>query len=308
LERPTVWGEPTEVQIAIYMIDVDEVDSAEQSFAASVYLEAHWNSPYLRHEGPGPVYHRVTDVWTPRLVTVNQQAAWAAFPEYVEIQPDGEVVYRQKVWARFSQPLELHEFPFDQQILEVHVAAASLPEKEVKFVPYDRRGDSSGIAEQFSLPDFDVLSWEAVPVAYPPGDENGVAGFRMQIFVKRRVMYFLIKLILPLCLIVVISWVPHWIDPEQTGTNIGISMTAFLTLVAYLFATNVLLPRVSYITRLDRFILLSTIMVFVSLLHTVLSVVLVGKQKTGLAARIDAWSRALYPAMLAVVLAVSFLI
>jgi hypothetical protein len=254
------------------------------------------------------VYRRVTDVWTPRLVTVNQQAAWSAFPEYVEIQPDGEVIYRQKVWARFSQPLDLRNFPFDRQSLDVHVASAGLLEKEVKFVPYQVPGEESGTAEQFSLPDFDVLSWEAVPVPYPPGDENGVAGFRMRIEVQRQAVYFLIKVILPLCLIVIISWAPRWIDPEQIGTNIGVSTTAFLTLVAYLFATNVLLPRVSYVTRLDRFILLSTIMVFVCLLQTVVNIVLVGKKKTSLAARIDFWSRMIYPATLAVVLLVSFVI
>ena len=44
MERPTVWGEPTEVQVVIYVIDVDEVDSADQSFAASVYYEARWKN------------------------------------------------------------------------------------------------------------------------------------------------------------------------------------------------------------------------------------------------------------------------
>ena len=306
LERPTVWGEPTEVEMSIYVIDVDEVDSAEQSFAASVYLEAHWKSPYLKHDGPGPIYRRVTEVWTPRLVTVNQQAAWSAFPEYVEIQPDGEVIYRQKVWARFSQPLDLRDFPLDRQQLEVHVAAAGLLEKEVKFVPYAREGEESGTAKRFSLPDFDVLSWDAAPAPYPPDDEYGVAGFRMRIEVQRQIMYFVIKVILPLCLIVMISWAPRWIDPEQTGTNIGVSTTAFLTLVAYLFATNVLLPRVSYVTRLDRFILLSTIMVFVCLLQTVMNIVLVGNEKTALAIRIDRWSRLVYPVTLAIVLTISF--
>jgi hypothetical protein len=44
------------------------------------------------------------------------------------------------------------------------------------------------------------------------------------------------KVILPLCLIVLMSWAPRWIDPGQIGTNVGISTAAFLTLVAYLFA------------------------------------------------------------------------
>ena len=43
MERPTEWGEPTEVQIGIYIVDIDEVDSAQQKFAASVYYQAQWN-------------------------------------------------------------------------------------------------------------------------------------------------------------------------------------------------------------------------------------------------------------------------
>ena len=103
LERPTVWGEPTEVRVGIFVIDIDEVDSAKQSFAASIYLEAHWDVPAMRHEGPGPVHRAWTQVWTPRLTIINQQQAWSAFPESVEILPSGEVIYRQKVWGRFSQ-------------------------------------------------------------------------------------------------------------------------------------------------------------------------------------------------------------
>ena len=73
MERPTVWGEPTKVRILVYVIDVDEVNSAEQNFAASVYTEARWNIPTLRHEGPGPLIRSWTEIWTPRLVIVNQQ-------------------------------------------------------------------------------------------------------------------------------------------------------------------------------------------------------------------------------------------
>jgi hypothetical protein len=265
LERPTVWGEPTEVRVLIFMIDVDDIDSAQQSFAASVYYEARWNSPYLKHAGPGPLHRRTTEVWTPRLVIVNQQMAWPSFPGSVEIRPDGEVILRQKVWGRFSQPLKLRDFPMDTQTLSIQLAAAGFLEQEVKLIPLEEGSDKSGIASSFSIPDFEFLSWEAKTSAYVPteGDE-GVAGFEMRIELKRRMPYFVTKVIVPLCLIVIMSWVPRWIDPEQVGTNLGISTTSFLTLVAYLFAINVLLPPVSYITRLDRFILLSTLMVFAS--------------------------------------------
>jgi hypothetical protein len=308
MERPTVWGEPTEVHIVMYVIDVDEVDSASQRFSASVYYQATWSIPSLVHQGPGPVVRGLTEVWNPRLAIVNQQQGWNAYPGFVEISPNGHVVYRQKVWGWFSQPLDLRDFPMDRQTLTVHLAAAGMLEKDVKMISFEGAyGRKSGIAKQFSIPDFDVLSWRAGPMAYVAYEgAPGTAGYQIQIEVRRKVAYYVMKIILPLCLIVLMSWAPRWIKPEQIGTNVGISTTAFLTLVAYLFAINVLLPRVSYVTRMDRFILLSMCMVFAGLLQTVANTALVSNEKTAKAVRMDRWSRGLYPAAFVGILAVSF--
>ncbi len=310
LERPTVWGEPTEVQIGIYVIDVDEVNSADQSFAASVYFEARWRNPFLRHEGPGPKQRSLSDVWNPRLTIVGQQMIWRSYPDSVEIRPDGTVVYRQKLWGRFSQPLQLRDFPFDRQQLSIHMVAAGLLEDDVKIVPLvNESGTTSGVAKAFSLPDFDVVDFEVLSQPYFPRQGHpGVAGFELRIQIVRQPTYFILKVIIPLCLIVIMSWLPRWINPKETGTNIGISTSAFLTLVAYLFAITVLLPRVSYVTRMDRFILLSTLMVFAGLIQSAWNTVMVGKQKNKTAEWVGNGSRFLYPFLLLVVLVYSFLL
>lgn len=84
----------------------------------------------------------------------------------------------------------------------------------------------------------------------------------MEVKVVRQPDFYTWKIIVPLCLIVAMSWVPRWMDPKEIGTNLAISTTSFLTLVAYLFATTSLLPKVVYFTRIDGFILLSTFMVW----------------------------------------------
>lgn len=309
LQRPSAWGEPTEVRIAIYLIDVDAVDSANQNFSASVYYEARWKIPTLQHQGPGPRVAPTTSVWTPRLTILNQQQIWNAFPSYVEIYPDGEVVYRQKSWGWFSQALDLHEFPLDQQTLTIHIVAAGLLQTDVSMIPLiQRKGGGSGIAEKFSLPDFEVKAWNAESRAYfPYQSQAGSAGFIMEVRLERLPSFYIWKLILPLCFIVAMSWVPRWIDPKEIGANLGISATSFLTLVAYLFATNVFLPRVAYFTRIDLFILLSTLMVFVGLAHTVMTTWLYGINSGALAKRINFWSRAIYPLALVSILVVAFL-
>jgi hypothetical protein len=211
LERPSIWGEPTEVQIAIYVIDVDEINSADQSFAASVYYVAQWKNPFLRHKGPGPMHRGLTDVWNPRLAIIGQQMQWKSYPDSVEIQPDGKVIYRQKAWARFSQPLQLRDFPFDRQELSIHMVAAGLLERDVKLVSLAaKHGRTSGIAKSFSLPDFDVVSWKSEPRPYIPVEgEVGAAGYEMRIEVVRQAAYYVLKVIIPLSLIVIMSWLPR---------------------------------------------------------------------------------------------------
>ena len=308
MERPTVWGEPTEVQIGIYIIDVDEVNSADQSFAASVFYQAQWKNPLLRHKGPGPLNRGLSDVWNPRLIIIGQQMAWKSYPESVEILPDGTVIYRQRVWGRFSQPLGCGTF----RLINRRCRSKLSPQDFWKIISRSylwlpKPDGASGIAEKFSLPDFDVVSWEADSSPYLAGqDTKGLAGYEMKINIARQPTFYILKVIVPLCLIVIMSWLPRWIDPEQSGTNIGISTSAFLTLVAYLFAITVLLPRVSYVTRIDRFILLSTLTVFAGLLQTVANTAMLKNEKKKWVERLDFAARFLYPALLALVIVVSF--
>ena len=59
-----------------------------------------------------------------------------------------------------------------------------------------------------------------------------------------------------------------WIAPTQFGPRVGVGATAVLTLIAYRFALGSLVPRVSYLTRLDIFILGATILVLLALVET----------------------------------------
>ena len=51
--RPLALEGPTEVTIAVFILDIDEVNSASQSFDANVYLELHWHDPRLRQLNRG---------------------------------------------------------------------------------------------------------------------------------------------------------------------------------------------------------------------------------------------------------------
>jgi hypothetical protein len=52
-----------------------------------------------------------------------------------------------------------------------------------------------------------------------------------------------VKVILPLILIVAMSWIVFWIDPEESGIQISVAITTMLTLIAYRFAVGADLPK-----------------------------------------------------------------
>jgi hypothetical protein len=287
---------PKRVEVAILIIDVDNVDTVNQNFEANVFFAARWNDPREAHGGPNPIVKPLTQVWNPRLQIVNQQRTWKTFPEVVEISPKGDVVYRQRVWGSFSQPLKLRDFPFDRQSFSIQLAAVGFREGQIELVP--NSSVQSGIAEELSFPDWTVTGWRAEPRVYQPHAGIGkIPGFAFTFEATRKKNYYVVKVLVPLIFIVMMSWVVFWTDPKESGTDIGVSVTSMLTLIAYRFAIGGFLPVISYLTRLDYFILGSTILVFSSLAEVVATSALVRHERKDLAFSFDRVSRWVFPAI-----------
>jgi hypothetical protein len=101
------------------------------------------------------------------------------------------------------------------------------------------------------------------------------------------------------------AWTVFWLDPSQLGPQLGVSTASVFSFVAFQVRLAELLPGVSYLTRIDRFILGSTALVFLAFGEAILTGTLAASGRTELARRIDRWARWVYPALFAVVLYVT---
>ena len=291
--RPSPDQGPTKVEVIISLSDVDDVDGANQSFEANVYFGLRWHDPRLFHEElDGIISRPLTEVWHPRIQLFNQQKVWKSFPDAVEISPNGDAIYRQRVWGSFSQPLELRDFPFDRQVFEIQLVAAGYTSDQVDLVVDPR----SRIADRFSLPDWNIVDWkvESKSIQAFPG-ETKTAAVTFSFEATRRIGYFIGKVLVPLILIVAMSWVVFWIDPRESSSQIGVAVTTMLTLIAYRFAVGTDLPKLEYMTRLDLFILGSSLLVFASLVQVVVTSSLAKSDRLFEAREIDIWCRWLFP-------------
>src|SRR6266481_6874339 len=305
IDRPGADDGPTRVSIGIWMVDITSIDSAQQNFTAEVAIVLRWRDPRLTHTGNGIVRYPLEQVWHPRVAVVNEtNSVSRKFPEAVEVEPDGTVNYRQRYAGAFSQPLRLRSFPFDRQTFHVELVAVRYGANEIQFVPdQDWIGHglkhAGGIAPSITLPDWTIENWNTKSLGYALAPGFEYSGYAFEFTAARIVEHYLLKVILPLVLIVMMSWSVFWIDPVNASSQISITMTSMLTLIAYRFAVDNQLPLLPYMTRLDAFILTSTLLVFFSLIEVVATIILDNTQKKKRAQRIDFYCRFIFPAIFA---------
>jgi len=305
VSRPDAAAGPTEVLIFLGLVDVVEVKEVSQSFSADLYLMAQWRDRRLAHPGPGTETRQLASIWNPRLQIANQRGVSRALPEIVEIAPDGLVTYRQRFWGEFSEPLELRDFPFDSQRFEIQLLAVSFPPEEVAFVSHPEV--ESGLSMPISLANWTVVSSDVEVLLHRVFEgAGGSAGFTLGFEARRGRAHFALKILMPLLLIVMMSWAVFWIDPTEFGPQISAATTAMLTLIAYRFMIGGVLPKISYLTRLDLFILGATVMVFLTLAEAIVTGRLARSGRASLARRIDHTARWLVPTCTLVLFVIAF--
>ena len=93
-----------------------------------------------------------------------------------------------------------------------------------------------------------------------------------------------------------------WIDPQHIGPKIAVSATSILTLVAFLIRLDSMLPPVSYLTNMDRFVYMTLLLVFFAYVVALSSSRLaVSDSGMAMAQTMDKYSRVLFPVAYAVV-------
>ena len=126
--------EPREVKLGLLLADLIDVEGAEQSFTADLFVLASWHDPELA----GGTEARTLDlegIWHPTLLVFNRRNVSETMPRKVRVQPDGSVSYLQRYSGEFSNPMNLHEFPRDRQELFIWLVSPSMVGTPVTLVP-----------------------------------------------------------------------------------------------------------------------------------------------------------------------------
>jgi hypothetical protein len=312
LARPSEGLQPETVWFLFYVMDIQTIDGPGQNFSGNVYVRLRWKDERLADDKNSTRVMPLSKIWHPPVLLANQHGlVRTSLPEVAQVKSDGTVMYRQRYVGTLSQPLHLSEFPFDSHKFTIQFASVRYSAEELVFMP-DRVDDGKKqivgglMAGTLSLPDWKILRYTAEPRPHIITDEIQTPGFALVFTAKRHLNYYFWQTMMPLVLIVMMSWGPFWIDPSLSGTQISLAASSMLTTIAYRFLLANLLPKLPYMTRMDYLTLFSTVLVFVALVEVIITSSLSHANHNQLAQRIDRGSRVVFPILFVLALCWSF--
>jgi hypothetical protein len=293
---------PLVVRGTLFLLDVSKIDGANQSFTADIFMLLQWRDVRLASSAEGLRRVKLDSIWNPRVQIINQRRIWKNFPESADISPDGTVVSRQRYYGQFASPLDLRDFPLDQHQFSVQIVVPGYAPEEVQLA-VNVVGFERFRSLEMSIPDWTIGEFELreQPWSIVPGGRQ-IAGLEGTFTAKRHLGFYVGKAFVSVAIIVFMSWVVFWLSASNVGPRLSVSVTSMLTLIAYRFLLGQSLPPVSYLTRLDYFLLGATIIVFIALIQVAATSSMTEKR----AASINRHSRWVFPTAFVVLLIAAF--
>ena len=259
IESPTP-GEPVVVDLELQLLELPSIDTVTNRFRFRAYALFSWTDPRLaaseeRMYIDQAVLDRISTMWWPIPEVVNQVGQTQVSRRVMTISPEGRIQFGGIFESEMSMAFDLRRFPFDSQTLEIQIESFAWDDDMLVF---RAPAGAAGVAAGLSLTEWDLTEARArVESSVRPRMGRTFSRVVMAFDIDRRSGFYVWKVILPLVLIVALSWVVFWMHDEPFGGRTRVSITGVLTVVAYQFVLADSLPRISYLTLLDAFTTLS---------------------------------------------------
>ena len=292
---------PTEVAVDVGISEIFSINEREETYEVNAYMELSWFDERLAfdpdqfgsdrkiYQDDAALETLKTEVWAPSINFVDARGSRDRMSTALTIYYDGKVDYSERFTITIYQDFELEDFPFDEQFISFTIEPFIYLADEVIFVPFDD-------------PIVDVWDNEEWDIQYEPlevdstGGEDGWSSATANIYIERKPRFYISSFILPLVLIVTLSWAVFWMDHRTNlAERLSVSFTSVLTVVAFDFLSSDSLPKLGYQTVLDRVLTISYIFLALTIIENVISATLVRRDNPPAAARLDQLSRWGFP-------------
>ncbi|MDQ6932877.1 MAG: hypothetical protein M3160_06845 [Candidatus Eremiobacteraeota bacterium] len=240
------------------MDNLVSIDEQHETWQVTGELTERWREPKLRYVQRGPNdRHRdlPASISQPELRFVNEAAPASLTRVDLYVRPGGTVVDVQRFNVTLSTQLDLRRFPFDEQRLPIVIEPRGHDADRI-LLSADIMHSDLAKAKYAELSQWrnPTLSARVETRQHQDYDINSLI---FTVRLHRGSNSYVWKFLLPLFLIVLLSWVSFWLSPEEfkTKDQLGTLVSTLLIIVAFNITATASLPRTNYVTYIDAFLL-----------------------------------------------------
>uniref|UniRef100_A0A8C1P1R1 Glycine receptor subunit beta n=1 Tax=Cyprinus carpio TaxID=7962 RepID=A0A8C1P1R1_CYPCA len=227
--RPNFQGIPVEDKVNIFINSFGSIQETTMDYRINIFLRQRWNDPRLRLPADFKSDALTVDpkmfqcLWKPDLFFANEKNA--NFHDVTQenillfIFRNGDVLISMRLSVTLSCPLDLTLFPMDTQLCKMQLESFGYTTKDLVFMW--QSGDPVQM-DEIALPQFDVkqedIKYRNCTKFYPG---TGYYTCVEVIFtLRRQVGFYMMGVYAPTLLIVVLSWLSFWINPDASAARV----------------------------------------------------------------------------------------
>lgn len=268
------------VRIRVHIMSIYNVNTVNQSFDAKLWIQFKWMvfKPYDEIDVSEPGVSE----WCPMFEVLNNIGKLTVNTKLHKVARGPlrtDLYCRTVLYGTFAEHFELQRFPIDTERLHVcivfwqcpmavkrphptredppmeihfprHVVFYQLPDKNIVYPETFVQRDTWMLGKHVHLRQTKTLAERNDEgVRYPSLDIYAV--------VTRRVGFYMYNVVTPIFLLVSMSFMSFVVELHALNERLSITLTLLLTLVALKYVVAQYLPATSYLTYLDKYILMS---------------------------------------------------
>ena len=286
----------SDVIIGLSIDQIVNVDQQSETFSVVASLQLIWLEPELSFSpdscGCSVKKMKLDDLISlankdriilPGFTIFNQQGNRWSQNQIVYLESSGRITYQERFTTTLQAPdFDFQNYPFDRQLFKVRVDL-NVPTEIFAFKEIDNPAEPLG--EELGEEEWTVTKHYSTIEEIPFDDNLKKSRFTRTLEVRRHLNFYVFRIFMPLFLIISISWVIFFL--KDYGRQLEVASGNLLVFVAFNFAISNDLPRLGYLTLLDRIIITSFVCAAVVVLISVYQKRLQASGRMELADRID---------------------
>ncbi len=268
---------PRIVEVSLLINSITDIDSARETFRGDFYVTLRWSDPELKKADPESIDW--SKAHKPLIEFMNYyQDLDVVGNEQPQVASPGIGVSETRYIGTFTSRMDLEDFPFDEQTLAIELESQTEDADQLVFSFRPSKGGAMNIQgrtaalrqdviipREIHLPEWTLTSADVRESRYSYYEgTKAYSHLRFDLKIARRIGYYIWKIMAILMMLVMLSWGVFLIDPADIGNRLAVSITLLLAAVAFAFVTGGLIPRVSYLTLLDLYVLGCYVLLFLA--------------------------------------------